>query len=49
MNFFTPKFMKIRCLVPLFEAFDNHFYINWVIHGLIIIVKFVSIHVQEIY
>jgi hypothetical protein len=36
-------------LVPLFEAFDNHFYIKWATHGLILIFKFVSIHVQEFF
>jgi hypothetical protein len=45
MNFFTPKFMKIRCFVPLFEAFDSHFLIKWAIYGLIFIFKFVSIKV----
>jgi hypothetical protein len=49
MNFFTPKFMKIRCLVPLFKTFDNHIYIKWAIHGLILIFKFVTIHVQEVF
>jgi hypothetical protein len=43
MNFFTPKFMKIRCIVPLFEAFDSHFHIEWAIYGLIFIFKYVSI------
>jgi hypothetical protein len=39
--------MKIRCLVPLFEAFDNHIYIKWAIHGLILVFKFVNAHVEE--
>jgi hypothetical protein len=47
MNFFTPKFMKIRCLVPLFGAYDNQFFIKWATYGLILIFKFESIHVQE--
>jgi hypothetical protein len=44
MNFFTPKFMKIRCFVPLFKAFDSNFFIKWAIYGLILIFKFVSMH-----
>jgi hypothetical protein len=39
--------MNIRCLVPLFEAFDNHIYIKWAIHGLILVFKFVNVHVEE--
>jgi hypothetical protein len=49
MNFFTPKFRKIRCFILLFEAFDTHFYIKWAIYVLILIFKFVSIHVQEFF
>jgi hypothetical protein len=34
MNFFTPKFMKIRCFVPLLKAPDSQFSMKLAIHGL---------------
>lgn len=35
MNLSTVGFSKIGSMFPLFEAFDNHFYMNWTIHGCI--------------
>jgi hypothetical protein len=35
-KFLFSEFMNIRALVPLFESFDNHFYMKYVIHGLIV-------------
>jgi hypothetical protein len=44
MNFFTPKFMKIRCFVPLLKAPDSQFSMKLVVHGFILIFKVVSMH-----
>jgi hypothetical protein len=49
MNYSPPNIYKNYMFGPLFENSNNHFHIDYAMHGWIHPLKSVSIHVQEIF